>query len=100
MSLHPHPLEPAPEDTARAAWAIIPAGDPVTRDRDEPEDRYAEGEGVHVAAVAAEERGERPEIAEIAGARRVRVSGAGAQSGGGGYAGRCPGPRGGRGGTR
>src|SRR3954453_11707830 len=35
MSLHPHALEPVPEDTARVAHAAFPKGNPYLRLRDE-----------------------------------------------------------------
>ena len=34
MSLHPHALEPVPEDTARVARAAFPKGNPYLRLRD------------------------------------------------------------------
>lgn len=35
MSLHPHPLDPIPEETARVAHAAFPKGNPYMRMRDE-----------------------------------------------------------------
>ena len=35
MSLHPQPIDPIPEETARVARAALPKGDPSMRMRDD-----------------------------------------------------------------
>jgi hypothetical protein len=46
MSLHPHPIDPIPDETARVARAAFPKGNPSMRMRDELGVFYQDGRPV------------------------------------------------------